>query len=122
MAPKVLIVEDDPDTLDTLAELLHTVGLQVHKIRGGLSALLRYRELKPALVILDQGLEGMTGSDLLKVLRRMTSLAEAPVLFVTGAPELVRCRSLDVVMEKPVEADSFIAAVLRLVRPPAQAN
>ena len=64
----------------------------------------------------------MTGSDLLKVLRRMTSLAQAPVLFVTGSPDRVRCLSRDVVMEKPVDADSFIETVLRLVRPEARAN
>ena len=118
----VLIVDDDVGTLDTLAEVLQAVGLHVHKVSGGLSALLRFRELKPALVILDEGLAGISGSEVLKVLRRMTGMAEAPVLFVTGAPHRVTCQATDVVMEKPVDPESFLETVLRLVPPEACAN
>jgi CheY-like chemotaxis protein len=66
----VLIVDDNPDLLDVLAEVLHTLGrLCVHKARSGLEALRLYASLDPALVILDEGLADMRGSELLRTLR-----------------------------------------------------
>ena len=112
----VLIVEDNPDLLDVHAEVLLTLGhLRVHKARNGLEALRLYDAVDPALVILDEGLADMCGSELLRRLRQANSRASRPALFVTGARSTVKCLPGDVVLEKPVEMQRLLDAVQALV-------
>src|ERR1700682_2693658 len=88
----VLIVDDTPELLDVLAEVLLTLGrLCVHKARSGLEAVRMYESVDPALMILDEGLADMRGSDLLRTLRQTNSRARRPALFVTGSQSSVRC-------------------------------
>jgi len=112
----ILIVDDNPDLLDVHAEVLLTLGrLCVHKARSGLEALRVYDALDPALVILDEGLADMRGSELLRRLRKGNSRARRPALFVTGARSSVQCLPGDVVLEKPVDMQRLLDAVEALV-------
>lgn len=112
----VLIVDDNPDLLEVLAEVLLTLGrLCVHKARSGLEAVRMYESVDPALMILDEGLADMRGSDLLRTLRQTNSRARRPALFVTGSQSSVRCLPGDVVLEKPVEMQRLLDAVQALV-------
>jgi DNA-binding response OmpR family regulator len=112
----VLLVDDNEDLLDVLAEVLLTLGnVCVHKARSGLEALTLYDSVDPALVILDEGLADMCGSDLLQALRRKNSRAGRPALFVTGALSSVKCLPGDVVLQKPVDMKRLLDAVRTLV-------
>jgi DNA-binding response OmpR family regulator len=112
----VLIVDDNEDLLDVLAEVVLSAGrLCVHKARSGLEALRLYEALAPSLVILDEGLGDMRGSDLLQRLRATCTRASRPALFVTGARKSVQCLPGDIVLEKPVGIESLLDAVRALV-------
>jgi DNA-binding response OmpR family regulator len=112
----VLIVDDNPDLLEVHAEVLLTLGrLCVHKARSGLEALRLYDAVDPALVILDEGLADMSGSELLRRLRKANSRARRPALFVTGARSSVQCLPGDVVLEKPVGMKCLLDAVQALL-------
>jgi DNA-binding response OmpR family regulator len=116
----VLIVDDNADLLDVLAEVVQTLGrFCVHKAMSGLEALRLYESVGPALVILDEGLSDMCGSDLLRRLRAANEGARRPALFVTGARSSVRCEAGDVVLEKPVEMERLLDAVRALLPSPA---
>ena len=109
----VLIVDDDADLLDVIAEVLQTLGrVCVHTARSGLEALRVYDAVDPALVILDEGLADMGGSELLRRLRRHNSHASRPALFVTGARSSVSCLPGDVILEKPVELRRLLDVIL----------
>jgi DNA-binding response OmpR family regulator len=115
-ASSVLIVDDNQDLLDVLSEVLLTLrGICVHTARSGLEALQLYASLGPALVILDEGLDDMRGSEMLSTLRRSDSRAQRPALFLTGARSSVSCLPGDVVLEKPVEMHRLLDAVRALV-------
>jgi DNA-binding response OmpR family regulator len=112
----VLLVEDNEDLLDVVGEVLLTLGhVSVHKARSGAEALGLYDSVDPALIILDEGLADMRGSDLLQALRRKNSRARRPALFVTGALSSVKCLPGDVVLQKPVEMKCLLDAVRALV-------
>lgn len=118
----VLVVDDNPDLLEALAEVLLTLeGICVHKASSGLEALRLYDSVDPALVILDEGLADMRGSELLQKLRQRNSRARRPALFVTGSLSSVQCLPGDVVLEKPVEMQRLLDAVRALV-PAARAG
>jgi DNA-binding response OmpR family regulator len=112
----VLIVEDNPDLLDVHSEVLLTLGrLCVYTASSGLEALRLYPSLDPALVILDEGLADISGSELLRTLRLTNSHACRPALFVTGSLSSVHCLPGDVVLEKPVDMQRLLEAVQALV-------
>jgi DNA-binding response OmpR family regulator len=119
----VLVVDDHPDIAEVISEALLLGGIVAHVARTGLDALRIYDLVRPALVITDERLVGtMSGSDLLRVLRRKYGDAVGPALFVTGLPELVTCLPGDVVLEKPVGSDQLLATVQALLGGPPAAR
>jgi DNA-binding response OmpR family regulator len=112
----VLIIDDNLDLLEVHAEVLLTLGrLRIFKASSGQEALRLYQSVDPALVILDEGLADMGGSQLLRELREINSRAHRPALFITGAVSSVQCLPGDVVLEKPVEMQRLLEAVRALV-------
>lgn len=112
----VLIVDDNADLLEVHAEVLQTLGhLRVFKAGSAAEALQLYESIEPALVILDEGLDDLCGSELLRRLRQANSRARRPALFITGALSSVRCLPGDVVLEKPVDMQRLLDAVEALV-------
>jgi len=117
----VLVVDDHRDTAEMIAEFLREVGFVSHTANNGLDALRIYDALRPALIITDESLAGtITGSDLVRVLRRKYGPAVGRALFLTGAPEAVSSLPTDVVLEKPMDLETLIAAVRSILgEPPA---
>ena len=115
----VLVVDDHADTATVISEMLEIAGFVPYTANGGLDALRVYDAVRPTLVITDESLAGsITGSDLMRVLRRKYGGAVGRTLFLTGAPEQVRCLATDIVLEKPVDLETLIAAVRSLIGAP----
>jgi two-component system, chemotaxis family, chemotaxis protein CheY len=53
LQPLVLVVDDDPDILEALSEILESEGYGVRKARNGQEALDRLNGIPPGLVLLD---------------------------------------------------------------------
>ncbi len=71
----VLIVDDNKDTADSLAQWLRLSGHQVEVAYSGLSALACVRSLKPDVVVCDLGLPEITGYDFALAVRRESTRA-----------------------------------------------
>jgi CheY-like chemotaxis protein len=96
---KILIVDDDPDHVATLAKLLEVFGHQVATASNGREALPRILSTKPDIVLLDLFMPGMNGASLLEVLRSDPSLQSLPVIVFSGiadSPMADRLRALNV--------------------------
>ena len=78
-ALRILAVDDNEDTLETMAMLLEAQGHAVHMATHADAALRLARDIEPQLVLLDIGLPGMNGYELAGALRELP-LAEPPVL------------------------------------------
>jgi len=106
-----------------IAEFLREVGFDSHTANTGLDALRIYDALRPALIITDESLAGtIAGSELVRVLRRKYGPAVGRALFLTGAPETVSSLPTDVVLEKPVDLETLIAAVRSILGGPPAAR
>jgi DNA-binding response OmpR family regulator len=119
----VLVVDDHRETAELIAELLQESGFAALTASTGLDALRLYDTQRPSLVITDQGLrDGISGSDLIRTLRRKYGAAVGHALFLTGAPEQVECLAGDRVLEKPVGLDELLAAVHAMLEGPPAAR
>ena len=66
----VLVVDDNQDAADSLAELLRGAGHQVEVAYTGMSALAKVRACRPEVVLCDLGLPELCGYDVAKAIRR----------------------------------------------------
>ncbi len=82
---RTLVVEDCPDTADSLALLLKMWGHEPRIAGNGLDALAMAETFRPDVVLLDIGLgEGLTGRDVARRLRDRNPLDPAVIIAVTG--------------------------------------
>jgi CheY-like chemotaxis protein len=105
---KLLLIEDDPDSRELLAELLES-DFEVETAADGASGLARFREDRPQLVVTDESLPGMHGTDLAREVKALEPSAR--VVLVSGYGSLPGTESCDLVLKKPVEPDQLSAAL-----------
>lgn len=114
--PLVLVVDDNADAAELLAELLHELGYATRVAGDGLAALALARESTPALAFLDIGLPVMDGYELAGRLRALAG-RQLRLVAVTGYGQAHdRRRALgagfDEHLVKPVSLDD----ILRVIR------
>jgi CheY-like chemotaxis protein len=80
----LLLVDDDFDGTEALAEFLTRAGHEVRHVANGRDALWAVLEKPPDLMILDLKMPEMSGIDLLEILRSYLRLSELPVVFFTA--------------------------------------
>jgi signal transduction histidine kinase/ActR/RegA family two-component response regulator len=81
---RVLIVDDNNDSADTLAMLLQLQGHDVAVAYNGHKAIEKAREFRPELILLDIGLPGMSGYEVAPALRAVHGVAGATIIAMTG--------------------------------------
>jgi DNA-binding response OmpR family regulator len=84
MAHKVLIADDEPNILISLEFLMKREGHDVLLARDGTEALAAIRRERPALVLLDVMMPGMTGFDVCQAVRADESLAGVKIVLLTA--------------------------------------
>jgi diguanylate cyclase (GGDEF)-like protein len=86
-AGRLLIVEDDVGNRDLLQQRLARQGYSVEVAQDGPTALEKISREQYDLVLLDQMMPGMSGLDLLRLLRATHSASELPVIMVTAVDQ-----------------------------------
>ena len=107
-ARRVLVVDDQPDSTDSLALFLRLRGHEVHTASDGPGALEAFARCRPEVVILDLGLPGMSGVDVARRLRAMPEARDVRLVAVTGYGteadrEQTRAAGFDDHLAKPVD-------------------
>ncbi len=124
-APKLLLVEDDKALAELLEYRFESEGYAVRATADGDEALMLAAEDTPDLVILDWMIEGASGLEVCRRLRREKSTAHVPIIMLTAREaEDDRVRGLETGADdyitkpfSPRELLARVAAVLRRVRP-----
>ena len=103
----VLIVEDDPDIRQALAELLEEAGYECILAEHGLDALGTLAQVTPSLLLVDLLMPVMNGVELIDHVRRDARLRNLPIIVMTAAGDEifgVELESLNVrVLRKPID-------------------
>lgn len=79
---RILVVDDEPDVTDVLAEVMTGEGWQVRTVADGMTALTTARDFLPDAVVLDWMLPDLDGLQVLRALRR--EMPSVCVLFLTA--------------------------------------
>jgi two-component system phosphate regulon response regulator PhoB len=121
---RVLVVDDEPDICALVAYHLAKAGFRVSTASTGPDALASAREERPALVVLDLMLPGLSGYDVLARMRADEATRDVAVLMLTARREeedRIRGLSLgaDDYLTKPFSPQELVlrvAAILRRAR------
>jgi len=81
---KVLVVDDNNDSADSLAVWLELAGHQVRTAYDGQQALAAAEEFRPRVILLDIGMPGMSGYDVARRLREKLATHDVLLLAMTG--------------------------------------
>lgn len=118
MPPRVLVVDDEPNILATLAPLLRARGYEVLTAMTGRAALETVERDKPDLIVLDLGLPDI---DVFDVCRTVRESVNTPIVVLSargGEGDKVRALDLgaDDYVTKPFGAEEFLARIRATLR------
>jgi len=110
---RILVVEDDPESLEMMGALLGIWGYEAVLTEAGPAALAAVRKAMPDVILLDLGLPGMDGFEVARSVRRLPGGGD-PVLIVAvtafrseGHQREAREAGFNEYLMKPVDLDSL---------------
>jgi DNA-binding response OmpR family regulator len=117
---KVLLVDDEEEFVNTLAERLELRGVAASVANDGESALRVVAENKPHIVILDVMMPGLKGLDVLRRIKEIDSAIQVILLTGQGATrdgiDGMRFGAFDYMM-KPINIDALIEKMDEAINP-----
>ena len=121
MSTCIAVIDDDPACCELLHDLLSEEGYAVHLFPDSVTAARCLRELAPAAIILDLGLEHPTaGWEVLADLRRDPVLHATPVLVCSADVSALQERAAELerqgctLLAKPFDVDGLLALLQQL--------
>jgi CheY-like chemotaxis protein/MinD-like ATPase involved in chromosome partitioning or flagellar assembly len=120
MAEKILVIDDDPETLKFLTLILSRLGYQIITAKDGIQALNLAHSEHPGMVVLDVMLPGLDGYEVARSLRRHPETALTPILMFT-VKSLVEDKlagyeaGVDIYLTKPVHPVELQANIKALL-------
>lgn len=117
---RVLLVDDEPDSLDLAYDILALHGAQVARAASGYDGLDMLETVHPTLVVLDLNMPEPDGWDLLRAIRTDPALGDIPVVAITAYySETVEQRAadagFDAFIPKPIKSGDFMQHLYAVV-------
>jgi len=125
---KILIVDDEPDLLETMRFRLDAAGYEVFTASDGVTAINKAKENQPDLVIMDVMMPGIDGFEALKRLKEEAATKKIPAIIVSCGKEEEDWakRSLQLgasgYIVKPFETESLLFTVGKFAKTRINAN
>ena len=129
MPKKILLVDDDVDLVETIAQALSFHGFEIAKAHSGKDGLKRLLEFRPDLVVLDIMMESDTaGFEVVNLVRnkktasRYSEVADVPIILLTAINQVTNSRfslneaqnflpGIEGFITKPFKIDDLLAKV-----------
>ncbi|HJV10175.1 MAG TPA: response regulator [Burkholderiales bacterium] len=119
--PRVLVADDDEDTLLTLTTLLRDEGYEARGVQCGADVLQAVFNFAPDVVLLDIGMPQMSGYEVARTLRERYGSARPALIAVTGRSgsfdrQQARAAGFEYHVAKPYDPRELLGLIGRLAR------
>ncbi|MFC1876602.1 PleD family two-component system response regulator [Thermodesulfobacteriota bacterium] len=112
----VLVVDDDPDLVESVSMKLESENFKVTKAYDGVEAWDKIKEERPALIILDVMMPRKNGYELCDELKKSEEYKDIIVVLLTAVADAVTSTSFTHMDGKTTLADDFIPKPIELDR------
>jgi len=115
---RVLIFDDDTDILELCSVLLKKNGFTVFTRTNCVNAPLVIADLKPDIILMDNWMPELTGSEAIAMLKKIPELKDIPIIFfsaINQAEDLAKECGADFFLQKPFDLDAFYSTVEKAV-------
>jgi two-component system, OmpR family, response regulator len=118
---KLLIVEDDVETVDLLIDHFERDGrFEVRSVNNGFGAGMQIKEFRPHLVVLDVMLPDINGMEVSQLIRSDKTMDDVKILCISGMVEerqieKLRLAGADDFIKKPFDADTLMRRICQLL-------
>ena len=115
--PTILVVEDDIELSNLIAEILQDVGYQTDIVRDGALVYDHIVKTCPNLVMLDLHLPNVSGVEIVNQIRTNPDLAQMKIIVATADIELGKAlrSQVEAVFQKPYSVSEMVELINRLV-------
>ncbi len=115
MVKKVLIVDDEIDTLESIKEVLEKEGFEVEPVTNAKECIKRAKENKHDIILIDIYMPGMSGEKLFKILRKTVNHL-TPIAYITIKPRAeVDLTDVDGFIQKPFENRNLVKEIKKVI-------
>jgi len=116
----VLVVDDEPDNLELVVEVLQFFGVSVKSAKDGVAALQELETFTPTLILLDLSMPKMSGWELRARIKSNPKLSPIPVIALTahamvGDSARVQAAGFDGYMTKPINIPTLVDDIRKAV-------
>jgi len=116
----IVVVDDEPDSLEVAEIILDAYGANVHTGTNGVEGLEQVRKIQPRFIISDISMPVMDGWGLIHELKNDRSLMDIPAIALTahamvGDRERAITAGFHNYLTKPLTAETFIYDLLNLL-------
>jgi DNA-binding response OmpR family regulator len=116
---EILIVEDDPDLVETYTDLMESRGHSVIYASRLSQALEQLSKHSPQIITLDLNLPGSSGSNMAEFIHKIKALSSSKIIVISGHPEIISgvdwLEDIDLVLSKPVDNHHLMMMIDRLL-------
>ena len=114
--PLVLVVDDDPDILDAICDILEGEGYRVARARHGAEALERVEAEQPRLILLDLMMPVMDGVTFAQALKERPERGRIPIVVISADGNPQRAASIGAAgyLAKPFDIDALLSQVAQM--------
>lgn len=120
--PRILSVEDDPEFQHLISFALRNQGWEVHYAFTGPEGREKALSLDPDLILLDMMLPGLSGPEVIKLLKKSKATRHIPIVVLTAYPAEAHffeseLKALGVIeyLRKPVQLEDLVKTIKRLL-------
>jgi len=117
----VLIVEDNPDNMFTVKEILNTMSIGYEQAENGREAVDMAKRIKPTLILMDIQLPVMSGLDATREIRNADEVSKTPIIAMTakamkGDKEEILAAGCDAYISKPLAAEEIMELIRQWIK------
>lgn len=120
---RILVADDERDTVDTLTLVLQDEGYEVHAVHRGPEVLRAVLQLDPDAVLLDIGLPELSGHEVARRIRECCGEARPMLIGISGRYKrgadkaLAHLNGINHYLVKPADPQSILACLAPLKQP-----
>lgn len=116
MSINVLIVDDDPVTIQLLKLMIERNGYTVTAVRSGTAALEILPDLCPQIILVDDMMPRMTGGEFCRIVKDTPDLREIPVIIMSAGVRVesssyIEQIGADLALSKPLVSREVVEAI-----------